>query len=194
MFFMSLVLHSGVAQVRKISKDSVILKGIVVEEETNTPIARVNVETNNGAYTTTNGHGEFSILVEIGDELSIKSDAFRTVYYTIKDQQKITIKVQSINDRWLEPANTSKFKKDLFSIYIDSANVFLKTEQELSHATRFNKEIALKQNRITSLENERELNESRYKLAFENQNRNQKNNRVQQWIIGSLVLIALLLW
>ena len=71
--------------------------------------------------------------------------------------------------------------------------LYIKKEQELSQATRFNKEIALKQNRITSLENERELNESRYKLAFENQELIQKNNKVQQWVIGSLVLVALLL-
>lgn len=71
--------------------------------------------------------------------------------------------------------------------------LYIKKEQELSQATRFSKEIALKQNRITSLENERALNESRYKLAFENQELIQKNNKIQKWIIGSLVLIALLL-
>ena len=71
--------------------------------------------------------------------------------------------------------------------------LYIKKEQELSQATRFNKEIALKQNRITSLENERVLNESRYQLAFENQELIEKNNRVQQWIIGSLIAIAILL-
>ncbi|WP_034259577.1 tetratricopeptide repeat protein [Altibacter lentus] len=71
--------------------------------------------------------------------------------------------------------------------------LYVKKEQEISQAARFNREIALKQNRIISLENERKLNESRYQLAFENQELIQKNNRVQQWVIGSLVLIALLL-
>jgi tetratricopeptide (TPR) repeat protein len=71
--------------------------------------------------------------------------------------------------------------------------LYIKKEQELSQATRFNKEIALKQNRITSLESERAINESRYQLAFENQELIEKNNRVQQWIIGSLIAIALLL-
>jgi len=37
------------------------------------------------------------------------------------------------------------------------------------------------------------LNESRYKLAFENQELIEKNNKIQKWIIGSLILIALLL-
>ena len=71
--------------------------------------------------------------------------------------------------------------------------LYIKKEQELSQAARFSKEIALKQNRIASLENERSLNESRYQLAFENQELIEKNNRVQQWIIGSLIIIALLL-
>jgi tetratricopeptide (TPR) repeat protein len=70
--------------------------------------------------------------------------------------------------------------------------LYIKKEQEISQAARFSKEIALKQNRIISLESERELNESRYQLAFENQELIEKNNRVQKWIIGSLVLIALL--
>lgn len=71
--------------------------------------------------------------------------------------------------------------------------LYIKKEQELSQATRFSKEIALRQNRITSLENERALNESRYQLAFENQSLIEKNNLVQKWIIGSLIAIALLL-
>jgi two-component system LytT family sensor kinase len=127
--FMFLVLGVGYAQVRKTSKNSFVLKGVVVEDEINKPIAKVNVETNNGAYTTTNGNGEFSISVEIGDELSIKSDAFKTVYYTIKNQQKITIRVQKAEQELLlEPTATSTSKKDLFSIYIDSAKVFLKKD------------------------------------------------------------------
>lgn len=72
--------------------------------------------------------------------------------------------------------------------------LYIKKEQELSQATRFNKEIALKQNRITSLESERAINESRYQLAFENQELIEKNNNVQKWIIGSLIAIALLLF
>ncbi len=71
--------------------------------------------------------------------------------------------------------------------------LYIKKEQELSQAARFSKEIALKQNRITSLENERKLKESRYQLAFENQELIQKNNTIQKWIIASLVVIALLL-
>ncbi|MCT8340450.1 histidine kinase [Flavobacteriaceae bacterium TK19130] len=81
-----------------------------------------------------------------------------------------------------------------YARYVDLVDeLYIQKEQELSQAARFNKEIALKQNRIASLENERELNESRYRLATENQALIKKNNRVQQWIIGSLILVALLL-
>jgi tetratricopeptide (TPR) repeat protein len=72
--------------------------------------------------------------------------------------------------------------------------LYIKKEQEISQATRFRREIAIKQNRIISLESDRLLNESRYKLAFENEELTQKNIRVQKWVIGSLVIIALLLF
>jgi len=71
--------------------------------------------------------------------------------------------------------------------------LYIKKEQEISQAARFSKEMALKQNRITSLENDRKLNESRYQLAFENEELINKNSRIQKWIIGSLILVALLL-
>ncbi|EDM45685.1 possible sensor protein [unidentified eubacterium SCB49] len=71
--------------------------------------------------------------------------------------------------------------------------LYIKKEQEISQAARFSKEMVLKQNRITSLENDRKLNESRYKLAFENEALINKNNSIQKWIIGSLIVIALLL-
>lgn len=72
--------------------------------------------------------------------------------------------------------------------------LYVKKEQEISQAARLSKEITQKQNRVASLENDRKLNESRYKLAFENQELIQKNDRIQKWIIGSLILIVLLLF
>lgn len=71
--------------------------------------------------------------------------------------------------------------------------LYIKKEQEISQAARFSKEITLKQNRIASLESDRKLNESRYKLAFENQELIEQNNSIQKWVIGSLIGVALLL-
>lgn len=128
-----LAFHSIEAQVQRTTARSFVLKGVVVEAETNTPIARVNVETTTGAYTTTNGNGEFSIAVEIGDELSIKSDAFQTVYYTIKDQQDITVKVQKAEFE-SPPKSTSSAatNRNLFYTYLDSAKIFLKKDASKS--------------------------------------------------------------
>lgn len=121
------------AQVRKKSKQSFVLKGVVVEAETNKPVSRVNVEIDAGAYTTTNGNGEFSISAEIGDELSIKSDAFKPVYYTVKDEQNITIKVQKSEGEGL-PISTASSQSGvgLFQRYIDSAKTTLKSDANKS--------------------------------------------------------------
>lgn len=65
--------------------------------------------------------------------------------------------------------------------------LYIKREQEISQANRFNRSITEKQNRITSLESDRQLSESKYQLTAE-------RNKSQQFIIYSLVggLILLL--
>ena len=73
-------------QVQRNSPDDFVLKGIVLEEDSNNPIARVNIEIVGGGYTTTNGAGEFAISAKIGDELIVRSDDFETVYYTIENK------------------------------------------------------------------------------------------------------------
>jgi LytS/YehU family sensor histidine kinase len=57
--------------------------------------------------------------------------------------------------------------------------LYVKKEQEISRAARFNRSIAEKQNRISSLENDRQLSESKYQLTTE-------RNKNQQIIIYSL--------
>lgn len=64
--------------------------------------------------------------------------------------------------------------------------LYVKREQEISQATRFARSIAEKQNRITSLESDRQLSESKYQLTNE-------RNRNQQIIIYSLIGGVLLL-
>ena len=58
--------------------------------------------------------------------------------------------------------------------------LYIKKEQEISQAARFNRDITNKQNRITSLESDRALSESKYQLTAEQSKR-------QQLIIYSLV-------
>lgn len=119
------------AQVQKQSAKSFILKGVVLEDDSNRPVARVNIEIIGGGYTTTNRAGEFAISAEIGDELIVKSDAFETVYYTIKDEQSITVRVKNTTSAEESmPVQTSSRDErvNLFRIYIDSANYFLKKD------------------------------------------------------------------
>jgi len=66
--------------------------------------------------------------------------------------------------------------------------LYLRKEQEISRASRFNREIAASQGRITGLEKERELTQSKYDLAVTEQQLAMESNKRQKWIIYSLVL------
>jgi tetratricopeptide (TPR) repeat protein len=66
--------------------------------------------------------------------------------------------------------------------------LYIRKEQEISRAARFNREIAAKQSRITGLEQERELSQSKYDLALTGQQLIQETNKRQQWVIYSLIL------
>jgi len=71
--------------------------------------------------------------------------------------------------------------------------LYIRKEQEISRAARFNREISSKQNRISGLEQERELSQSKYDLAVTEQQLVQESNRRQQWIIYSLIFGLLLM-
>ncbi len=106
------------------------VRGSVREGDTYKPIPKVNIEVNGGAYTETDATGTFRIKVKKGDQLVIRHKDFETVYYTIVNDDRITIEV--------EPVNTiSKFsinKKNIkaFNSVIDSADSYLKVDLEKS--------------------------------------------------------------
>ncbi|WP_290699064.1 histidine kinase [Lacinutrix sp.] len=86
-----------------------------------------------------------------------------------------------------EEVGDFKNAKITYNEYIKSVEaLFVKKEQQITQAARFNKSIADKQNRITSLESDRQLSESRYNL-------NQEQNKSQKIIIYSLIGGLLLL-
>jgi len=60
----------------------IMVRGEVRESDTRDPIKNVDIQVNNGNYTTTNLSGEFRIDVKIGDEITIKHKDFETIYYT----------------------------------------------------------------------------------------------------------------
>ncbi len=143
---------------RQTSNNPFNLKGEVIDGETNMPIPKVNVEILGGQYTTTNFSGRFSISAKIGDELVIKSDDFVTVYYTIKENDFITIRVEKAKEA-AAPIVASKSSQVSsqagFSMYLDSAKFFLKkdAQKSIQYVTRAlepsrNKIISKKENSL----------------------------------------------
>ena len=134
--FVSLASFTIQAQVESTSKTNLnfILKGVVRESESNTPMKKVNVEIRGGAYTTTDRAGEFSINANVGDELIIRSDDFETVYYTIRDRQRIIVKVENSKSDILpiSKMRSGRDQQGFFRNYIDSANYFLKKDAKKS--------------------------------------------------------------
>ena len=70
--------------------------------------------------------------------------------------------------------------------------LYIRKEQEISRAARFNREIAATQSRITGLEQERELSQSKYDLALTEQKLSEESYKRQRWVIYSLITGLLL--
>lgn len=64
--------------------------------------------------------------------------------------------------------------------------LYVRKEQEISRAARMNRDIASKQARISSLEQDRQLAESKYDLALTEQELGQERNRIQKTVIYAL--------
>ena len=65
-------------------------------------------------------------------------------------------------------------------------SLYIRKEQEIQQVKRFSKKIADNQNRITSLEKDKELTESKISLAYIDQKLTEESNRRQRIIIYSL--------
>ncbi len=80
-----------------------------------------------------------------------------------------------------------------YEVIIDK--LYIQKEQEISQAARFSRELATSANRIATLEKDRELNETRYQLAFASQELANQQTIRQQIVIYFLIgLSALLLF
>ena len=118
-------------QETNVAKKTFIVKGSVLESETNKPIPKVNILVNGGAYTTTNLQGEFKVEASIGDELVIKHSDFETVYYIIKNDERIRVEVRP-NKATSSIGKFYKSNPNLFNSLIDSAQTYLKNDAEKS--------------------------------------------------------------
>lgn len=83
---------------------------------------------------------------------------------------------------------------EIYQNYVDLVDkIYLKKEQEISHAAKFSKDLAKKQQRINSLENERELSKSKLALATKDSELVTSRNKQQQFLIYGLLVSLLLL-
>ena len=92
--------------------------------------------------------------------------------------------------------NIGNFTKALetYQAYVSVVDtLYIRKEQEISRAARFNREISTKQSRISGLEQERELSQSKYDLAVTEQELIQENNKRQLWVIYSLIVGLILM-
>nr|WP_321246935.1 histidine kinase [uncultured Psychroserpens sp.] len=103
------------------------VRGSVRESDTYKPISKVNIEVNGGAYTMTSIDGSFIIRARKGDELVIRHKDFETVYYTIIDNERITVEVEPASNR---KQSRSKFKDDVktFNSLVDSIAKYKKID------------------------------------------------------------------
>ncbi|WP_318309564.1 tetratricopeptide repeat-containing sensor histidine kinase [Flagellimonas crocea] len=110
------------------------------------------------------------------DDLVVQKDATRKLSEVYRYKGDYTKALESYQD---------------YVAVVDS--LYVRKEQEISRAARFNREIANTQNRISSLEQERELSQSKYNLAVTEQQLYEETSKRQKWIIYSLVFgIALM--
>ncbi|MCH3880749.1 MULTISPECIES: tetratricopeptide repeat-containing sensor histidine kinase [Tenacibaculum] len=70
---------------------------------------------------------------------------------------------------------------------------YVRKQQEIQQTKRFSKKISDNQNRISSLEKDKELNKSKISLAYKDQQLTQESNKRQQYIIYSLIAGFLLM-
>ena len=110
-----------------------------------------------------------------GDDLVVKKDATRKLSEVYREKGEYNKALETYQQ---------------YVAVVDT--LYIQKEQEISRAARLNREIAAKQSRITGLEQERELSQSRYDLALAEQRLIQESNKTQRIIIYSLIFGLLL--
>ncbi|WGD35415.1 histidine kinase [Olleya sp. YS] len=95
---------------------------------------------------------------------------------------------KKISDVYLEAGNIDKARL-AFEEYTKTVDeLYIKKEQEIAQAARFNKRIVEKQNRINTLETDRKLTLSQVELSDE---KNKRQQLIIYSLIGGLLLLAL---
>ncbi len=77
---------------------STIMKGKVVEENTNTPIEMATIRVlKSNEYTVTDKNGAFSIKAALGDQIEVTHMSYKTLLVTIQNQQTISLQPAPIS-------------------------------------------------------------------------------------------------
>ncbi|WP_272023817.1 histidine kinase [Olleya namhaensis] len=134
---------------------------------------------------------------KIGNAYFLQKDYKEAIPYLEKSieeadkKEDLTVKkdaTKKLTDAYVESGNFSEAKKT-FDEYVKTVDqLYIKKEQEISQAARFNKSITEKQNRITTLETDRKLTLSQVELSEE---KNKRQQLIIYSLIGGLFLLAL---
>ncbi len=142
------------------------------------------------------------INYKIGDAFIAKNQPQQAIPYLQKSisqaNKEADLSVQKEATRKLSEVykTVGAYDKALetYQKYVQLVDVlYEKKEEELAQVAQFSKDIALQQSRITGLEQERQLSESRYQLALKEQQLTTESNKRQQLIIYSLLFGFLLM-
>lgn len=127
----------------------------------------------------------------------IQKEAYKEAIPFLKNSIKVAddkkdIVVQKDATRRLSEvyASVGEYDKALKSYqgYVELVDeLYVKKEQEIQQANRFSKKIADNQNRIASLEKDKELAQSKISLAYIDQRLSEESNQRQRLIIYSLI-------
>lgn len=131
-YFLTIGFQSVLAQTNTIidNAEAFTVRGNIKESDTRNPIENADIQVNGGSYTKSSLDGTFRIQVKKGDQIVISHDDFETVYYTIKDNDDITVEVQPIGvNGYVQKIKT---KENTFRSSIDSAIFYKKISAEKS--------------------------------------------------------------
>tara|TARA_R110002020_G_scaffold23587_2_gene78433 strand:+ start:60985 stop:63168 length:2184 start_codon:yes stop_codon:yes gene_type:complete len=114
------------------------IKGSVKGNENRLPISGVLVYVEGGNSTYTNGLGEFSIRVSLGDRLVVQDASFETVYHIIRSKEEVDVLVEGYEaERYDKRGKVNPAVPD-HSKLLDSANFYKDKdiEKSLDYITR----------------------------------------------------------
>jgi len=164
----------GLPAETKVAKDKTVSTDSITSQQINYKIANAYIAQDN--YDEAIPYLQRSIVeADSDDDLIIQKDATRKLSEVYEYKGEFNKALETYQD---------------YVAVVDT--LYIRKEQEIARAARFNREIASKQSRIAGLEQERELSQSKYDLAVTGQQLEQESNKRKNWVIYSLLLGMLL--